>query len=409
MTAPLQDIRVLDLSRILAGPWCTMTLADLGAEVWKIEAPGTGDDTRGWMPPVHEGVSTYYLSANRNKKSIAIDMRTPQGREIVLDLARKADVLVENFRPGSLSRLGLDYDTLREVNPRLIYCSISGYGRDNEFAGRPGYDFVLQAETGFMSITGEPEGAPMKLGVAFVDLATGSSAVQAVLAALIARGRTGRGQHLDISLHHCGLQFLANVASGHLNTGKTPGRFGNAHPSIVPYQLFACADGYVALAVGNDGQFRALCTQVLEHPELAEDTRFLTNELRVTNREALIALLDAALAPLMLSDLIAALEAAGVPGGRVYDVAEAFASPEAQARGVTTDLSHPSLGQVRTVASPLRMSDTPVVAHSAPPELGQHSHEVLREVLGWGDAKIKAAEQSGAIARRTETEHQAPL
>ena len=396
--SPLEGIKVLDLSRILAGPWCTMTLADLGAEVWKVEAPGAGDDTRTWMPPQKDGISTYYLSANRNKKSIAIDLRSPEGREIVLDLARQADVVVENFRPSSLTRLGLDYDSLHAVNPMLVYCSISGYGRDNEFASRPGYDFVLQAETGFMSITGDKDGEPTRLGVAFVDLATGMNATQAILAALIARGRTGRGQHLDISLHHCGLQFLANVASGYLNTDKTPGRFGNAHPSIVPYQLFKCADGHIALAVGNDGQFRALCDKVLVRPDLANDPRFAANKDRVTNRDVLIPLLDAEMARLDVSTLIERLDAAGVPGGRVYDVAEAFNSPEAQARGVVAELPHPTLGRVKSVASPMRFSDTATALHSAPPAVGEQTNDILGTVLGWDETRINAARAAGVVA-----------
>jgi len=277
MAAALDGIKVLDLSRILAGPWCTMTLADLGAEVWKIENPDGGDDTRTWMPPSVEGISTYYLSVNRSKKSVAIDLKTASGRAILTELASKADVFIENFRPASLKALGLSYESLSERNPRLIHCAISGYGRSTAFADRAGYDFVMQAETGFMSITGETDGNPMRLGVAFVDLATGANAIQSILAALFARERTGRGQSIDIALFDSGLHFLANIASGYLNTGSNPTRFGNAHPSIVPYQLFDTADGAIALAVGNDQQYRRLCRDVLAREELCTDERFRTN------------------------------------------------------------------------------------------------------------------------------------
>lgn len=395
---PLDGIKVLDLSRILAGPWCTMTLADLGATVWKVEAPGQGDDTRTWMPPAKDGISTYYLSANRNKKSIAIDMRSPEGRKIVLDLAKQADVIVENFRHASIRKLGLDYDAIREINPKIVYCSVSGYGRDNEFSERPGYDFVLQAETGFMSITGEKDGDPMRLGVAFVDLATGMNAVQAILAALIARGRTGEGQHLDISLHHSGLNFLANVSTGYLNTEKTPGRYGNAHPSIVPYQLFSCKDGYIALAVGNDGQYRKLCTQVLGRADLAEDPKYILNKDRVANRETLIAELDSEMAKQSVSDLIQKLEQAGVPGGRVYNVAEAFNSPESIARGVVTEQKHAKLGHVKTVTSPLRFTGSKPADFNAPPEVGEHTRDILSDVLGWSEETIQSAAEAGAVA-----------
>ena len=278
--AALDGIKILDVTRVLAGPWCTMTLGDLGAEVWKIENPAGGDDTRSWTPPAAAGISTYFLSANRNKKSVAVDLKTAEGRAVVAALAAKADVLVENLRPSSLRAAGLDHDRLRAINPRLIACSISGYGRDGPFAEQAGYDFVMQAESGFMAITGEVKGAPMRLGVAFVDLAAGANATQAILAALYARERTGIGQSIDIALYDSALHFLANIASGYLNTGDDPDRFGNAHASIVPYQLFDTMDGCVALAVGNNQQFRRLCGDVLGCPELGSDDRFGTNAAR---------------------------------------------------------------------------------------------------------------------------------
>lgn len=398
MSPALKGIRVLDLSRVLAGPWASMTLGDLGAEVWKVEHPTGGDDTRKWHPPSIGDTSTYYLAANRNKKSIAIDMRHETGRAIVRALAGQADILVENFRPSSLRRLGLSYDDLRAHNPRLIYCSVSGYGHNTPFADRSGYDFVLQAEAGFMAITGAPDGPPTRLGVAFIDLVTGMNATQAILAALFARERTGEGQHLDIALHHSALHFLANIATGYLNTGDEPARFGHAHPSIVPYQLFDTADGQVALAVGNDAQFRRLCVDVLGDGKLASDPGFARNVDRAANRTRLVALLRTRFATFDTDTLIAALRAADIPVGRVNGVAAAFATPEAQARAVVNEVQHPTAGAIRLVRSPLELSGTPVVTPSAPPTLGQHSAAILRDVLGWDDARIAAAVDGGAVA-----------
>lgn len=398
MSAALRGIRVLDLSRVLAGPWASMTLGDLGAEIWKVEHPAGGDDTRKWHPPTIGVTSTYFLAANRNKKSIAIDMQRETGREIVCALAERADILVENFRPSSLRSLGLSFDDLRARNPRLIYCSVSGYGHNTPFAERSGYDFVLQAEAGFMSITGAPDGPPTRLGVAFVDLVTGMNATQAILAALFARERTGRGQHLDIALHHSALHFLANIATGYLNTGDEPARFGHAHPSIVPYQLFDTSDGQIALAVGNDAQFRRLCADVLRNSALARDPDFARNADRTANRARLVALLQARFSEFGTDALIAALRLADIPVGRVNGVAAAFATPEARARGVVDEMPHPTAGEVRLVRSPLELSDTPVAKPAAPPTLGQHSEVILREVLGWDIARISAAVAEGAVA-----------
>jgi len=397
MAAPLDGIKVLDVTRVLAGPWCTMTLADLGAEVWKIENPAGGDDTRSWTPPSVEGIATYFLAANRNKKSVAVDLKTPQGRAVVAELAAKADVLVSNLRPASLQSAGLGYERLSAVNPRLVHCAISGYGGEGPFAERPGYDFVMQAETGFMSITGEIAGEPMRLGVAFVDLAAGANATQAILAALYARERTGLGQSIDIALFDSALHFLANIASGYLNTGDDPARFGNAHASIVPYQLFETADGCIALAVGNDQQYRRLCCDVLGCAELWEDERFRTNAGRTRDREVLIPRLQEATGRTATAPLLSALQRHGIPAGAVRSVAEAFASPEALARDVVVTAAHPRLDEVRTVRSPLRLSRTPTVAPVAPPGLGQHTREVLSGVLAYSAERVAELERQGAV------------
>jgi crotonobetainyl-CoA:carnitine CoA-transferase CaiB-like acyl-CoA transferase len=397
--AALAGIRVLDLSRILAGPWCTMTLADLGAEVWKIENPIGGDDTRHWMPPEKQGTSTYYLGANRNKKSVAIDLNQAAGRELILALAAQADVLVENFRPASLKRWKLDYESIRQANPKLVYCSISGYGRGGKFEDRPGYDFVLQAECGFMAITGEPQGSPMRLGVAFIDLATGMNAVQGILAALFARERTGAGQWIDISLLDTGLHQLANVASGVLNSGREPTRHGNAHPSIVPYEVFECGDNVsLALAVGNDEQYRRLCVNVLEAPELWDNDNYRTNRGRTLHRAVLIPLLQARFRRFQSREMVDTIREHGISVGEVRLPGAALESPEAADRGSVVTAPSGLLGEVRMVASPLRLSETPVVTPVAAPALGQHTREVLSQVLGLPEAKIDELRRQGIVA-----------
>ena len=393
----LQGIKVLDLTRILAGPWSTMALADLGAQVWKIESLEGGDDTRSWMPPAKAGISTYYLSANRNKQSVAVDLRKPEGRQLILDLAAQADVVVENFLPASLKRLGLDYPALSAVNPRLIHCSITGYGRDNPLENRPGYDFIIQAESGFMSITGEKGGDPMRLGVAFIDLVTGMNAVQGILAALYEREKSGLGQSVDIALSDSALHFLANISSGYLNTGKVPQRYGNAHASIVPYQLFNTAEGSIALAVGNDEQYRRLCLDVLRRPELHSDPRFIQNKGRTENRELLIPMLQEAFSHWSNEGLIAALRAQGIPVGEVKDVAQAFESETARHRDLVMSAEHPVAGEVRMVRSPLRLSRTPTVSPKAPPLHGQHTDSVLGQVLGKSEAELAALREAGVI------------
>jgi crotonobetainyl-CoA:carnitine CoA-transferase CaiB-like acyl-CoA transferase len=406
--AALAGIRVLDLSRILAGPWCTMTLADLGAEVWKIENPVGGDDTRQWMPPEKNGVSTYYLSANRNKKSVAIDLNQAAGRDLIRSLAAKADVLVENFRPASLRRWNLHYEAIRQVNPKIVYCSISGYGRGGEFEDRPGYDFVLQAECGFMAITGEPEGAPMRLGVAFIDLATGMNAVQGILAALFARERTGVGQWIDISLLDSGLHQLANVASGVLNSGTEPKRHGNAHPSIVPYEVFECGDGVnLALAVGNDEQYRRLCVDVFETPGLWDNEKYRTNRGRTTHRATLIPMLQTQFKRFQSPELVEKIRQHGISVGEVRSVGAALRSPEAVARHCVVAAPSESLGTVRMVASPLRLSETPVVPPIAAPAFGQHTRQVLSSVLGLAEAEIEQLQRQGIVAL-TDPENSVP-
>lgn len=393
---PLAGRRVLDLSRVLAGPWCTMILADLGAAVTKVEHPRGGDDTRHWGPPDAGGESAYYLCANRDKRSVAIDLASAAGQAIVRKLAAEADVLVENYKLGGLERYGLDYATLSAANPRLVYCSISGYGRASPMAARAGYDYVIQAEGGLMAVTGPVDGAPMKAGVAVADLYTGMAAVQAILAALIAADRDGVGQHIDMALYDCQLAMMANVASAALVSGAEPRRWGNGHPTVVPYQLFGTADGEVVIAVGNDGQFRAFCV-LLERPDLAADARFATNAARIANREALLAQIVPRIAVRSTGWWIEQLHAAGVPSGEVRGVGAALAAPETLAHGMVADVPHPSAGSVRLVASPLKLGRTPVVEPVAPPLLGADTAAVLAE-LGYASDEIAQLIVTGAVA-----------
>jgi crotonobetainyl-CoA:carnitine CoA-transferase CaiB-like acyl-CoA transferase len=382
---PLDGIKVLDLSRVLAGPWATMTLGDLGAEIWKIENPAGGDETRSWSPPAYRDTSTYYLAVNRNKSSLAVDFRTERGQQIVRELAAKADVLVENYLTGTLVRYGLDYESLAAINPRLIYCSFSGYGRTGTLATRAGYDFLIQAESGLMSISGAPDGAPSKAGVAISDLLAGTYGTQAIVAALFARERTGAGQLIDIALHDASVAALSNVASASLNAGVKAKRYGNAHASIVPYQTFDTADAPFVLACANNRQFRDLCVSVIDRPELPADARFATNTSRVTNRELLAPILAACFASRACADIIAACKAVNVPAGRVRTVEEVLASPEVAERGMIYDLP----GGVRVTGSPMHFSGTPVRTPSAPPALGEHSDTILRTVLGYDDARLR--------------------
>ncbi len=389
---PLDGIRVLDLSRILAGPWCTQNLADLGADVIKIERPHVGDDTRAWGPPfLKDGdgqdtnESAYYLSANRNKRSVEADMATPEGAALIRELAAVSDILVENFKVGGLAKYGLDYQSLKAINPRLIYCSVTGFGQDGPFAQRPGYDFMIQGMGGLMSITGErddlPGGGPQKAGVAVTDIVTGMYATVAVLAALQERHRSGLGQHLDIALLDSHVALLANQNSNYFNSGVAPTRAGNAHQNVVPYQVFAASDGHLIVATGNESQYRAYC-RAIGVPELGDDPRFATNRLRVNNRVELIGILTDIMREGRRDDWIAKLEAVGVPCGPINDIAQAFAHPQAQARQLRRDMPHPAGGVAPVTASPLRFSGSPVVYRRAPPLLGEHTEEVLRDVLG---------------------------
>lgn len=386
---PLAGIRVLDLSRVLAGPWCTQTLADLGADVWKVEAPGAGDDTRSWMAAALDGESTYFMAANRSKRSIAVDMRLESGRAVLRALAAKADVLVENFKLGGLDRFGLGPQALCAANPRLVYCSISGYGRTGSRAAEAGYDFAIQAESGLMAITGEPGGEPMKLGVAITDIATGMNAAQAILAALFARERSGRGQFIDMALHDTAVTMLANIAQGAVATGEHPGRFGNAHATIVPYQTFSGSDATFVVAVGNDLQFRRLCERVIGRPDLAADPGYASVRLRVANRERLVAALAAIFRTRPAADWLALLKAAEVPCGAVREVLETLASPEVAERGLVATVDSPRHGVLPLMASPLKLAATPPLPPRHPPALGQHTAAILAEVLGMKEAEIE--------------------
>jgi succinate---hydroxymethylglutarate CoA-transferase len=383
----LAGIRVLDLTRILAGPLCTMMLGDMGADVIKVEPPGAGDDTRSWGPPFAEGESAYYLGVNRNKRSMTLNMAMKSGQDVLAGLIRKSDVLVENFKVGTLEKWGFGNDWLQANAPRLVRCSITGYGSVGPKAGLPGYDFILQAESGLMSITGEPEGTPMKYGVAIVDICTGMLACNSVLAALNARHTTGRGQHVEVSLFDSGLAMLANVASNHLVSGKNAGRFGNGHPNIVPYTAYPTRDDMIAVAVGNDGQF-AKFAEVLGRAEWASDPRFSKNPDRIGSREALDALISAELKCEGAERWIEKLMAAGIPCGRINSVAQALAAPHAVARDMVTEVEHPTAGSVKMLGIPFRFSDTPASIRRAPPLLGQHTEAVLREELGFSDARI---------------------
>ncbi len=389
--APLTGKRVLDLSRVLAGPWCTMILGDLGAEVIKIENPDGGDDTRKWGPPYAATESAYYLCTNRNKKSVAIDLSCKAGQDAVRGLAAISDVVVENYKLGGLDKFGLDYASLKAINPRLVYCSISGYGRESPRAAEPGYDYVIQAEGGLMSVTGDADRPPVRVGVAVADLFTGMTAAQAVLAALIAADRDGVGQHIDIALFDAQLAMLANIGSATLVSGQEPARLGNAHPTVVPYQTFATADVDIVIAVGNDRQFGLLCREMLDRSDLADNPHYATNAARVINRDSLIAALTPLIAAKPSDWWLTELKRVGVPCGAVRTVGAALASPEALARGMVTEVEHPLAGPIPLIMSALKLADTPVVAPSAPPLLGEHGVEILSVLLGYTERQTAAA------------------
>ncbi|WP_434623496.1 CaiB/BaiF CoA transferase family protein [Azospirillum sp. B2RO_4] len=400
MAGPLSHIRVLELSRVLAGPWSAQTLADLGADVIKVERPGAGDDTRAWGPPWAGDQSAYFLSTNRGKRSITIDFERPEGQELVRKLAAQADVVIENFKVGGLVKYGLDYDSLKAVNPRLVYCSITGFGQTGPYRNRAGYDFMIQGMGGLMSITGQPDGepggGPVKVGVAVTDIFTGLYATIGIMGALAHRDRTGEGQQVDLALLDVQVAVLANQAMNCLVGGKAPQRLGNAHPNIVPYQAFATRDGYIILAVGNDGQFAKFCA-VAGRPELARDERYATNPARVANRKELVALLEELIRTRDSHDWLSALEEVGVPCGPINDLTAVFEDPQVKARNIHQDLPHPTQGSVPTVASPIRYSGTPLVHDTAPPTLGQHTDTVLAESLGLGEADIAALREKGVI------------
>ena len=389
--APLAGRRILDLSRVLAGPWCTMILGDLGAEVIKVENPKGGDDTRGWGPPYAAGESAYYLCANRNKKSVAIDLSCVEGQAAVKALAATSDVLVENYKLGGLDKYGLDYPSLSDQFPGLIYCSISGYGRKSPRAAEPGYDYVIQAEGGLMAINGDIDRPPVRVGVAVADLFTGMFAAQAILAALIAKDRDGLGQHIDMALFDSQLAMLANVGSSCLVSDEEPKRFGNSHPSVVPYRTFESADGRFVIAVGNDHQFGILCRDLLDRPDLADDARFATNSARVKNRDALDAILEPLIAQKPTHWWLESLHKVKVPCGEVRPMKAALGAAETLARGMVQSVSHPLAGTVPLIGSPLKLGRTPVVAPKAPPLLGEHSGEILGGLLGYDAAMIARA------------------
>lgn len=402
MSAALSDILILDLSRVLAGPYATMLLGDLGARIIKVEQPVSGDDTRRWGPPfTANGESAYFFAANRNKESVTIDLKTAAGRQLLLDLARQADVLVENFKVGTLDRLGLGYSSLCEVNPGLIYCSVTGYGQTGPYRHRPGYDTAIQAQGGLMSITGPPgsadsEGEPYKVGVAVVDVTAGLHAALAILAALHHRTRTGEGQSIDIALFDVQLSWLVNVASAYLVSGVPPQRYGNAHASIVPYQTMPTADGWLMLAVGNDSQFAALC-QALGCPALAQDERFATNPARVAHRTTLIPLLEAWFRTQPTAVWTERLPAANVPCSPVNDIPTALADPQAVARAMVQSIEHPVTGAIPQLGPVPKLSRTPAQIRSAPPLLGEQTASVLADLLGFDAEQIEQLRRVGAI------------
>ncbi|MCH8505225.1 MAG: CoA transferase [Ectothiorhodospiraceae bacterium] len=403
MTAVLKHLRVLDLSRILAGPWAGQLLADLGADVIKVERPGRGDDTRGWGPPYaeHEQAreAAYYLSCNRGKRSVAVDITTPEGQDLVRELAVHSDVLLENYKVGGLARYGLDYPSLKVMNPGLVYCSITGFGQTGPYRDRAGYDFLLQGMGGLMSITGQADadgGEPVKVGVAITDVLTGMYAAVSVLAALAERQRTGHGRHVDLALLDVQVASLANQAMNYLVSGHPPERMGNAHPNIVPYQVFATADGHVVLTVGNDDQFRRFC-QAAERPELAEHPDYATNAGRVRCRDQLVPLLEGVFRQHPSAHWLETLEVVGVPCGPVNKLDQVFADPQVQARQLQRALKHPSLGSIPSVANPIRYDGESATAERAPPELGADTEQVLRDVLGRETETIAELRRRGII------------
>ncbi|MDP6786205.1 MAG: CaiB/BaiF CoA-transferase family protein [Rhodospirillales bacterium] len=404
MSGALADIRVFDLSRILAGPTCTQIMGDLGAEVIKVERPGVGDDTRKWGPPYLKdkdgqdtAESAYYLAINRNKRSITLDITKPEGQELALRLIEQCDVLIENFKVGDLARRGLAYEQIRERFPRLIYCSITGFGQTGPYKDRPGYDYMAQAMGGIMSITGDADGEPMKVGVGIADIMTGMYATSAILAALHHRTATGQGQYIDMALLDAQVAWLSSSGQNYLTSRQPVPRFGNAHPNIVPYQVFPSADGHVVIAAGNDEQFRRLC-EFAGTPELADDNRFATNADRIRNRDTLIPFIEDAVARHPSAHWLEGLEAVKVPACPINTIAQVFADAQVRHRGMEIALPHPdSETPTPLIASPIKMSDTPPEYRRAPPILGQHTGEVLSEMLGLGADEVAALKKDGVV------------
>jgi formyl-CoA transferase len=403
----LSHIRVLDLSRVLAGPWCAQNLADLGADVIKVERPGVGDDTRHWGPPFvkdakgHDTAETaYFICINRNKRSITVDISKPEGQEIIRQLAKESDVVIENYKVGDLAKYSLDYESLKKVKSDLIYCSITGFGQNGPYAHRPGYDFIIQGMGGFMSVTGEaddfPGASPQKAGVAIADIFTGMYASTAILAAVVHRDQTGQGQYIDMALLDTQIAVMANVSSAYLCSDKVPRRWGNASPIIVPYQTFPTSDGWMIVAVGNDGQFKHFVTAGNE-AHLAENPLYINNPLRVENRKSLIPLLESMTRRKTKTEWISLLEAANVPCGPINNFEEVFDNEQVKARGVQIDVPHPTAGNMKLVGSPMRLSETPVEVRMAPPTLGQHTNEILKERLSLDPQAIAALQEKGII------------
>ncbi|XP_013089080.2 succinate--hydroxymethylglutarate CoA-transferase-like isoform X1 [Biomphalaria glabrata] len=385
---PLNGVRILDMSRVLAGPYCTMILGDMGAEVIKVERPDVGDDTRAWGPPFVASESCYFLCVNRNKKSITVDLKKPQGVKLIKELAAISDVLVENYIPGKLSEMGLGYPELSAEFPHLVYCSITGYGQTGEYASRAGYDVIVSGLGGLMNITGPADGDPCKVGVALTDLSTGLYGVSAILASLLSRQQTGRGQHLDCNLLSTNVTSLVNIASNFLNTGQEGQRYGTAHPSIVPYQAFKTSDGFIIVGAGNDSQFKILA-QCIGHPALANDERYATNKARVKNRDVLLQFLFKIFEEKSLSDWLKIFENSGIPYGPINNMKQVFSDPQVLHNGLIQEIPHPTIGKVRVVGPAVRYSETKTVEPTAPPLLGQHTHHVLKDILGYSEDAIE--------------------
>ncbi|KPL89399.1 CaiB/BaiF CoA transferase family protein [Ardenticatena maritima] len=392
----LDGLRVLDFTRVLAGPFCTMLLGDYGAEIVKVEVPHRGDDTRHWGPPWAGGESAYFLSVNRNKRSLTLNLKHPKGRQIALDLAARADVLIENFKVGTMARLGLGYEDVRAVNPGIVYCSITGYGQTGPYRDRPGYDFIIQAQGGIMSITGPADGEPHKVGVAIVDITAGLFAATAILAALRHRDRTGEGQYIDVALLDAQVAWLANVAQNYLVSGEVPRRYGNAHPNIVPYEVFPTADGYVAVGIGNDSQYQRFC-DVAGCPELWEDPRFQTNPGRVTYRDELVPRLREVFRRRPTQAWIDLLVAHKIPVAPINSVAEALNDPQVRARGMVQQVEHPTAGLLDLLGPVAKLSETPAEIGAPPPLLGEHSEAVLHDWLGLSAEEVARLREEGVV------------